>query len=209
MRSPVPAPGTPVRARQRGMALITGLLLLLVVTMIAVSMFHGFGTEAQIAGNTREKQRALNAAISAQQYGEWWLINGNVTPTVNCSSLVSSDIGQVCAPNPSMNFTSVPFMLNGAQVGVQYTPFGQTNPLGQAQNITGPNGTPTQGSYYMIPAFYITDMGPGTNPNTGASGELYQIDAFGFGGTASASAEVESTYIVTSQYGMRQLDIQK
>jgi type IV pilus assembly protein PilX len=204
VRSSLPAPRFPIPARQRGMALITGLLLLLVVTIIAASMFRGFGTEEQIAGNTREKQRALNAAISAQQYGEWWLIDGSVPPTVSCSSVVSSDIGQVCTPNPQINFASVPWTLNGVQqVGVQYTPFAQS------QTITGPNGTPSQGSYYGAPAFYITDLGSGTNPNTGTSGELYQVDAYGYGGTANAVAEVESTYIVTSQYGMRQLDIQK
>jgi type IV pilus assembly protein PilX len=203
VKSSVPVCGAPLRARQGGMALITGLLLLLVVTMIAVSMFHGFGTEAQIAGNTREKQRALNAAVSAEQYGEWWLVNGTVTPTVSCNTLVSSDIGQVCSPNAALNFASVPWTLNGAQVGVQYTPFAQTTPLGQLQNITGPDGTPSQGSYYGAPAFYITDLGPVN------SGELYQVDAYGYGGTANAVAEVESTYLVTNQYGMRQLDIQK
>ena len=63
-------------ARHKGMALITGLLLLLVVTIIAVSMFRGYGVEEQIAGNTREKQRSLNGAISAEQYAEWWLTSG-------------------------------------------------------------------------------------------------------------------------------------
>ncbi len=70
------------------MALITGLLLLVVVTVIAVTMFRSFGSEQQIAGNVREKQRAFNAAVSAQQYGEWWLVNGTVpsSATVPLSS---------------------------------------------------------------------------------------------------------------------------
>ena len=63
--------------RERGMALITGLLLLLVVTIIAMSMFRSFGMQEKIAGNTREKDRALNAAISAQQYAESWLLSGS------------------------------------------------------------------------------------------------------------------------------------
>ena len=202
MSSPVRTHGVSARATQRGMALITGLLLLLVVTLIAVSMFHGFGIEEQIAGNTREKQRALNAAVSAQQYGEWWLINGNVPPSATCSNLVSSDSGQVCS-NALANYAAVPWTLNAAQIGVTYTPFAQS------QMITGSGTTPSQGSYYGAPVFYITDMGSMVNPITGNSGELYQVDAYGYGGTANAVAEVESTYLVTNQYGMRQLDISK
>lgn len=204
MRSSGPTYSIPARGPQRGMALITGLLLLLVVTLIAVSMFHGFGVEEQIAGNTREKQRAVNTANSALQYGEWWLINGQVPPTVTCSNLVSSDTGQVCS-NTLANYATVPWTLNGAQIGVTYTPFTQSS---LTQTVTG-NGAPSQGTYYATPAFYITDMGSVVNPSTGNSGELYQVDAYGYGGTANAVAEVESTYLVTNQYGMRQLDISK
>jgi type IV pilus assembly protein PilX len=190
---------------QRGIALITGLLLLLVVTLIAVAMFHGFGDQEQIAGNTREKQRALNTAVSAEQYAEWWLINGSVTPDVTCNTLVTATVGQVCS-NALTNYSAVPWTISGAQVGVSYTPFAQT------QAITGPegsSGTPSQGTYYGYPVFYITDLGSQINPITGNSGELYQVDAYGYGGTANALAEVESTYLVTSQYGERQLDISK
>jgi len=184
------------------MALITGLLLLLIVTIIAVSMFRGFGVEEQVAGNTREKGRALNAAVSAQQYAEWWLVNGAVPPSVTCGSLVSSDSGQVCS-NKLTDYTIVPWQINGAAVGVTYTPFAQS------QTLTGASGTPSQGSYFGAPSFYITDLGGSVDPITGNSGELYQIDAYGYGGTKKTVAEVESTYLVTDQFGMRQLDIQK
>lgn len=190
---------------QRGMALITGLLLLLVVTIIAVSMFHGYGVEEQVAGNTREKQRALNAAVSAQQFAEWWLVNGTVPPTAACSSVVSSDVGQVCSNEPA-DFSAIPWTVGNSQVGVTYTAFGQSS---NAQQTTGPGGQPSQGTYYGTPAFYVTDLGNQVDPVTGNSGELYQIDAYAYGGTAQTVAEVESTYLVTDQYGMRQLDIQK
>ena len=38
-------------------------------------MFRSFGMQEKIAGNMREKQRALQAAVSAEQYAEWWLSN--------------------------------------------------------------------------------------------------------------------------------------
>src|SRR5579864_7550374 len=64
-----------VPPNQAGMVLISSLLLLLVVTIMALSMFRSFGMQEKIAGNVREKQRALQAANSAQQYAEWWLAN--------------------------------------------------------------------------------------------------------------------------------------
>ena len=55
------------RQRQRGMALITSILLLIVLTIMALSMMRSYGVQERIAGNTRDKQRAFNAAVSAQQ----------------------------------------------------------------------------------------------------------------------------------------------
>ncbi|MGH8294046.1 MAG: pilus assembly PilX family protein [Steroidobacteraceae bacterium] len=168
--------------RERGMALITGLLLLLVVTIIALSMFHGFGVEQQIAGNSREKQRSLNAAISAEEYAEWWLMSGQAPPTTTCAAgFVSSNVGEVCnETDPQPDFTSLPWT-----TGVTYTPFSSSQKI----STTG-----SQGSYYQPPAFYITDLGPSTLQH----GHLYQIDAYGYGATSNSVSVVESTYLVKS-----------
>jgi type IV pilus assembly protein PilX len=174
------------------MALIIGLLLLLVLTIIAVSMFRGFGVQEQIAGNSREKQRSLNAAISAEQYAEWWLTSGQAPQTTTCAAgFVSSNVGEVCAmTNPQPTFTSLPWT-----TGVTYTPFSSTQTIAE----TGAS----QGSYYQPPAFYITDLGN----SAAAGGEVYQIDAYGYGGTSNSVSVVESTYVVTSNHGTRSLDI--
>ena len=42
-------------SRERGMALISAILLLLVLTILSVGMFRSFGLQERIAGNTREK----------------------------------------------------------------------------------------------------------------------------------------------------------
>lgn len=187
----------PRRFGQRGMALITGMLLLLVVTVIAVTMFRSFGEEEQIAGNVREKQRAFNAAVSAQQYAEWWLVNGTLPGSATCNGLVNSDTGQVCTN--TINFTQAPWT-----IGIKYIPFSQTE-----TTTYGTSNQPSQGSYYMAPLYYITDLGPATDAKSGNSGELYQVDAEGFGGTSNAVAVVESTYLVSTNYGMKNLDISK
>ena len=45
---------------------------------MALSMFRSFGIQEKIAGNMREKQRAVAAAVSAEVYAENWLINNSM-----------------------------------------------------------------------------------------------------------------------------------
>jgi len=176
---------------QRGMALISALLLLLVVTMLGVSMFRSYGMQEKIAGNTREKQRAVNAAISAQNYAEWFLSSsGTSSSTVTCTTKVPASAAQVC--NAALaDFTVIPWA-----VGAFYTPFTTDQMNGVKAVVSATPTAATVGTYYQTPMFYITDLGqwPVINPK----GELYQIDATGWGGTPNAVAVVESTYLVST-----------
>jgi type IV pilus assembly protein PilX len=172
--------------RQRGMVLVTALLLLLVVTIIAVSMFHSFGTQERIASNVREKQRALHAAESAQQYAEWWLSMGNGTLVAPCTTVVPASAGQVCQNKltdavSNSNVAAVPWMLTGTstEIGVTYAP---------PEMIVAT--TAATGTYFKSPSFYISYLGLATDGKS----SIYQIDAVGYGGRADAVAVVESTY---------------
>ncbi len=174
---------------QRGMALISALLLLLVVTIIGVSMFRSYGMQEKIAGNTREKQRALAAAVSAQQYAEWFLAQGTAPTSATCAAgFVAVSPGQVCT-NALASFTTLPWT-----AGVTYTPFTTNGGNSVQMNVSAT--TPAVGTYYASPAFYITDLG--AQPPAAGSGEIYQIDAVGYGGTINSVAVVESTYLVTT-----------
>lgn len=168
------------KSRQDGMVLVTSLLLLIVVTLLAVSMFRSFGLDEKIAGNVREKQRALYAAETAEQYAEYWLTNGNTSTGVTCTSIAAATVlGQVCS-NPLTNVTQIPWA-----AGVYYIPT-----VTSAMNTTAPGPT-----YYAgTPTFYIAYLGPSPN----GLGSIYQIDAVGYGGSADTAAVVESTYIVQS-----------
>jgi len=163
--------------RERGMVLISALLLLLVATIMAASMFRSYGTQEKIAGNLREKERALHAAQMAQQYAEWWLLSGTAPQPITCSGgIADSSVGQTCS-NVFTNPTSLPWAN-----GFSYIPNGMTT--------SGTSGTPQSGTYYSAPQFYIYYAGPG------AGGDLYQIDALGYGGTQNAVAVVESTFVI-------------
>jgi type IV pilus assembly protein PilX len=185
------AAGT-LRRSQRGIALVTSLLLLLIITILALSMFRSFGSMERIAGNLREKDRALHAAVSAQQYAEWWLTQpaavADATVPVTCGAgpplNANAGEGQICSQQTSLELlgiavTQVPW---AAVTYVQYSPPGSTTPL-----QVGPNSDPP---YALTPGFYISDLGPSAD----AQGEVYQVDAFSSGATTNTIAVVESIY---------------
>jgi type IV pilus assembly protein PilX len=176
------------------MALVSSLLLLMIITILAVSMFRGFATQEHIAGNLREKERALHAAEAAQQYAEWWLnqTNNAAAGAIACAagSLNGNPPGlqgQICNQTPQLAgmplLTTFPWSTQ-----VTYLPPGMSVTVG----VNGANGDPP---YALTPAYYITDLGPAGD----GQGEAYQIDAYGTGSTAITAASttvavVESTY---------------
>ena len=181
--------------RERGMALVTSMLLLLIITILALSMFRSFGSLERIAGNLREKDRALHAAVSVQQYAEWWLTQpgGSIAASapVTCAAGVplnaNAGQGQICTKASSL----VNLGINPTQqlpwpaAYVQYSPAGMATP---AQAGTNANDPP----YAWTPGYYIVDLGLAAD----AAGEAYQITAFSSGGTTGTVAVVESTYEV-------------
>ena len=133
----------------RGFALFTALLLLMIITILAMSMFRAFGTQEHIAGNVREKERAFHAAESVQQYGEWWLLQGN-----------NSAIGaQACAagiingntPNAGQICTTT-LVQNGQTVTAPGTWASATTYLPAGMSVTpGVNGTNGDPPYAATP----------------------------------------------------------
>ena len=188
------------RTAQRGIVLVSSLLLLLVVTIVALSMFRSFGIQEKIASNMREKQRALQAAVTAQQFAEVWLSNNSgSTPSAPCTALMNGNTGQgqICSNQLSNlsifpnGVTAVPWTINNTNVGVTFTPPGMS-----VGSTTTTANTILNPSYASAPTFYISDLGP--SPEGSSPGEIYQIDAVGYGGNSNTVAVVESTYVVST-----------
>jgi type IV pilus assembly protein PilX len=199
------------RDRQGGIVLISSLLLLLVVTILALAMFRSMGLAEKIAGNVREKQRALHAALVAEQYAEWLISSGNASMTaVVCNAPGSANnttYNQVliCSnginPNAASNPVNQPQPQNlpwtdgsGNSLGYTYT-LPATSPMYLAAN----NGSYTN-TYYKAPAFYVQYLGLAAD----GGGNVYRIDAVGYGGGPLSVAVVESTYELGS--GVKPLD---
>jgi type IV pilus assembly protein PilX len=170
------------------MALMSSLLLLVVVTILALAMFRSFGVEEKIAGNVREKQRALHAAESAQQYAERWLASNATFGGAACTALLSANLnqGQICgAPMVAKNDHAKIASLPWPAIGVTYNP-------GSGGGLMKVTAAGTADTYYAAPQFYIYDVGPSKD----GLGELYQIDVLAYGANPNAVAIVESTYEV-------------
>jgi type IV pilus assembly protein PilX len=178
------------RSAQSGVVLISSLLLLLVVTIFAVSMFRSFGIEERIAGNTRDKERARASALTALQYAEWWITQNNWANASACPPqlLVAPAAGMVCLQGsglvsmvPNGDVTVVPWRNGAIEVGTQYTPTGM--------NVTNAAGADY---YFGPPRFYISYIG---NISTALNcGNYYQIDAWGYGSNPATVAVVESVF---------------
>jgi type IV pilus assembly protein PilX len=193
------------RSAQRGVVLVSSLLLLIVVTIIALSMFRSFGIQEKIAGNMREKQRALQAAESAQVFAELWLTNNAINgASINCAGMLNGNIGegQICANvlplQAGVDVTSPPYIVNNTPTGVTYWPTNMV--FSTTPSVAGGVTNPT---YYDKPAFYVSDMGPSADPSV--PGEIYQVDAYGYGGSKNTVAVVESTYAVYTSSSNRTL----
>ena len=188
--------------RQSGVVLVLSMLLLVVITLLALSMFRSVGMQEMIAGSLREKDRALQSAISAQQYAEWWLTNGNdlnnvmactaglLNANTGSSHVCTNSLSSITAASGAAAFTSVPWTgAGGAEIGTVYTPPG----------LTATTTAPAMNTYWEAPRFYITLLGAAPAGDVvGQQGNTYQIDAWGYGGDPNTVVVVESTYLVTT-----------
>jgi type IV pilus assembly protein PilX len=179
---------------QRGIVLVSALLLLIVMTILALYMFRSNGVQELIAGNVREKQRANQTAEAAELYAEMWLsTTGNVlTNSVSCTGLISwPNVPTICTLSLATSIspalvTTVPWTVGGAEIGFAYFP-GSTTGTGDllVQTTGGAN------TYYQVPRFYI-----GLSQSNGHQA-LYRIDAWNYAGTPNTASVVESNFLVT------------
>lgn len=176
-------------SRQRGMALVAALLLLVVITLLGVGMFRSYGLEQRIGGNTRDKEKAFHAATAGESVAEQWLTQGNGVNATNgnpCNGVMNGNAAggiQVCSnllQSSVANVANVPWPSY-----VQYL----------LPNMSTGSTASVYGTYSQMPGFYIAYLSS-TPPGAGIYSSVYQVDAVGYGGSANSVAVVESTYSV-------------
>jgi type IV pilus assembly protein PilX len=175
--------------RERGFVLVTGLLFLVIITLLGLALFRSSGLMERVAANTRDKQRAFETAQAALQYGEWWLgqpvpLNKSVCTTTTGKTTATI---HVCSEALSLSRDTI------AALGWKASAFTYQQPNLTA---TAGGGLASGGdvNYQALPGVYIEDLG--LMPDN--KSELYQVTAYGYGGNADTSSIVRSTFKVTS-----------
>lgn len=177
------------RTAQQGIALITSLLILVIVTLVSVSMYRSFGLQEKITGNTLEKQRSLLAADSALRYAEWWINQGNTGTGSACTAVVTSNAQadmKICS-----NALSTPAVLPWTS-RYDYKPPTMTVLAGGGLN-TATSGVVGDINYATTPSLYISYLGIGPDGKS----MLYQVTGVGYGGSTTSASVLQSTYAMT------------
>lgn len=180
--------------QQLGMVLITSLLLLLVVTILALAMFRGVGLEGRIAGNVMDKQRALQAATSTEDYAEQWLVGNVLTESqtpCSAATFAAATVPVICSntlasSTDAASAATVPWKVGNAGVGL---PYSQIVGAANIFPVNANGGVANQ--YFQTPTVYIAQLGYDATAPTAVD---YQIDAWSYGGNSGTVAVVESTY---------------
>lgn len=165
------------RQREAGLALISALLILVVITLLGVSLFLGVNLQQQAAGNSMEKARALEVAQSVTTAAEQWLDTyAKTLVPVACSSQAS--VFRLCAVPPNTPANPKSWATAGAtQVALKQV------------KISTNGGLNTYAAY---PAVWIAYLGRATM----GPGNLYEIYAQASGGNAHTVAVTQVVYYV-------------
>lgn len=181
-------PARPPVPCAHGFVLIAALAVLVMLTLLALAMFHGLGIEEKIAGNVREKTHAFYAAQSALQYAESSLAAVATLPVpIPCSQTVPATTLVVCQKGTDLSQQQLATTIWNQSFGTTFIPpnlLVNNQPLAQM--------LPNQ--YANYPQYAITYIG--TDPGNSTS-SLYQVTAQGFGGNSDTVAVVQSIYALT------------
>lgn len=169
--------------KEGGFVLIASLLMLIVMTLLAVSMYHNFTVQENVASNTKEKGRSFQLAQSTLQYAEYVLVhNAASLPTsVSCASGTVFTTLTICSNSYSI---TDPTSATGVTSLGAYQAYTSMQP-----NITV-STTSSNNSYYANPQYYFQYLGAAP----GGGGQIYQVTALSYGSTPNAVAVVQSTY---------------
>jgi type IV pilus assembly protein PilX len=177
-------------ARSRGFVLISALLILIVMTILALSMARSFVLQQRLANNLQDKTRAFQLAQSTLQYAESVVRaqSQNLPRQASCGGALAGAVicgNAVAVVNPSAT--------TGTAAVTSLSSWAGYTTMQPAITVSSNGGN---GTYYAFPRYYIQYLGL----SPGGAGALYLVTAMAYGGTPSTVAVVQSTYQVTSGF---------
>ena len=179
------------RQKQQGVALITGLIFMVVLTLLAVAAMRTTGLEEKMAGNALNQDVAFQATEAAVRQGRSRVQNGLITTTSGFPSYgASCTSAGLCLPSATAvaNWTTV-------------FPFGQKTQSATAVTYSGTAlvGVANQ-PQYIIELLPDVSVGPGYSLGTGkapggGTATPFRITARGWGMGAEAQATTQATFL--------------
>lgn len=174
---------------QGGFTLLASLIFLVLLTILGISMFSGFTQDQLMAGNMREKARALDSAQVLLDSAQAWMSGntyrgGGWNTGEDCTSLTAITVtnalnNQIVCIGAISNPTTLPWS------GFFYM---DSTPTNMAISSTG-----GQDQYAGNPSYHIQYIASnGSNPPTA----IYKVTAAGQGGNSGAVAVVQAVYEV-------------
>lgn len=163
---------------QRGVVLIVGLIMVLLISLIALAAIRGSGLQELMAGNVRDRNLAFQAAEAGLREAEARFAPGATRPQFD-----GSDIGFVEA-------------LDGSTNSSYWDNYGWTNQSVQTSlSLDGVSQAPR----YVVEEVIHTPVAGSDggsiefNPNNNTPETLYRITALGYGATDGSTVILQST----------------
>lgn len=170
--------------QQTGAALITGLIFLVVLTLVGMAGMRTTLMEQRMATNSRNRDMAFQAAEAALREGIAKIRSGVYTTTsgftAGCTTTAPKGLCMPSSPSSPPIWNTV-------------FPAGQSTTSSQAATYSG-TALPNVANQPQ----YILELLPDVQVPGGSLGQMatpYRITARGWGGVAEAQAIVQATYL--------------
>ena len=177
--------------KQKGFILIVALVFLVIMTLLALTMFSGFTTDETISGNQREKSRATDAAQTALNNTESWLYSASSVAAILTANTSGVPCSGTYASLNAMQVCNSPMSAASAILPATWTTFASASAV--PAGLVNPNGG--LGTYAAQPQVYVAYL---QNNNTNPPSALIQVTAAAQGGNSTAISVVQAVYQVTA-----------
>lgn len=179
--------------RQEGAVLVFCLIFLTVLTMMGVSGMESTTLEERMSANMVDHEAAFNAAETALQAGEAWLIAQQVLP------IISTDGSTVVWQEDSMDPSTA---AGGNDDGKYWWDDNNVGATWWTNNALAPSNVPGVASQprYLVEEFKTVDTGQSIGLGGGESTNprvFHRITARGWGIATTTSAMVQATFVQT------------
>ena len=181
------------KSMQSGVVMIISLLMLMTVTILGIFAIKSVLLSESAAGNTMDKQRAIQAAEGAARYGEAWITQelNNLGSQVDCTNSTPLNVDKISSMRICKStLTSLDLPWTGS---MSYTPSNMTIAAGGGLT-SATNSSAQDVNYAAAPQLHIGYLGGSADTRQGI---YYQISGMASGGNSNTVSIVQSTLQVT------------